>query len=56
MTKNYTIIKQLDRDSFIVEIKTKDFEGRRLATQEDISSGKNLNLFYEENYAELKGK
>ena len=29
---------------------------RNIETQEDINSGKNLMLFFEENYAELKGK
>ena len=53
---DFTVIKQLDRDSFVIEIKNKSFEGRRLATQEDISSGKKLMLFFEENYEDLKGK
>lgn len=56
MSKDYEIIKQIDKDSFVIEIKNKSFEGRRLATQEDISSGKKLMLFFEENYEELKGK
>jgi len=49
----YKIIKKLDYDMYIIEIKTKLFEGRRLANQEDINSGKNLMLFTEENYDQI---
>jgi hypothetical protein len=50
------IIKKLHNDLYIIEIKTKLFEGRRLADQEDINSGKTLNLFMEENWDEIEGK
>lgn len=52
----HRIIKELDRGVFIIEIKTKMFEGRRLATQEDLNSGRVLNLFMEENWQELEGR
>lgn len=52
----HKIIKKLDNDSYVIEIKTKLFEGRRLANQDDLNSGKTLMLFYEEHYKELVGR
>jgi hypothetical protein len=52
----HKVIKKLDNDLYIIEIKNKMFEGRRLANQEDLNSGKNLMLFTEENYEEIYGK
>ena len=52
----HKIIRELDRGVFVIEIKTKLFEGRRLATQEDLNSEKTLNLFMEENWQELEGR
>jgi hypothetical protein len=52
----HKIIKKLDNDLFVVEVRTKNFEGYRLANQEDLNSGKTLSLFTEENYSELFGR
>jgi hypothetical protein len=52
----HKVIKELSTGSFVIEIKTKLFEGYRLATQEDLNSGKTLNLFMEENWKEIEGR
>ena len=52
----HKVIRKLDNDLYVIEIKNKLFEGRRLATQEDLNSGMNLTLFTEDNYQELMGK
>ena len=52
-----TIIKQLtSSDSFIVDIKKKDFEGRRITSGDSVRSGVPLTFFCEDNYEELFGR
>jgi len=48
------IIKNISNDLFVIEIRTNDFEGYRLATLEEIKSGVILRLFSEENYQDIK--
>jgi hypothetical protein len=50
------IIKEISPGLFVVELKNKQFEGYRLATQEDLISGKTLRFYTEEHYEELFGR